>query len=596
MHVSVSRHHRDLGTRHRLLQDQTRIEEELRANREVSRRQQQLRQAKEFYAAAGIGALIRGFLARIKTRERLRSWRAAVVGQRVVRGWLGRLRWKREYWRSVSVVRSKHALQQMLRRSRLVREEVRRRGGGSSGYRWKELFDPLSDSFWYYNAQSGESSWDCPLVMQSRLVCSWEGFAEVGGLPSQGRCRCVFSSVRAYYSHMTREHRWHCVACSHRNSGAAFPTCALCGNQRGEGEGGVFSMTVAMQTSVAAARKRIEAFLRKDDTRNKDFIRSYRLRDRIVEIANRYRNQLLRQARESGEDEWDRLLALRFDEGKDITDASDKAPSEAASVRGMVYLNMSYARRLLDPLTPLESLVTVPASDIAQGVIPADAVEAVLKGEEVPDTRARRIADFVESDYEREILPDGGLFVCSGFLKGECSLTTCPLAHPGLRDKAKTEYHSPKTQGLRRRPFVRICQDALTGACSAEHLSCARYHVYVRPSTMDIIRRIYPVQIGDSSRLMPSRAVEYKGHISNSGFEGYGVMTWKKKAVYMGWWRENKRHGLGIYKTADGLEYYGGWSKGLREGLGYFCVGKEDERLCNSVSLFFRRLLIFVAT
>ena len=584
MHVPVSRHHRDLRTRHRQLQDQTRIEDELRASREASRRQQQLRQAKEFYAAARIGALVRGFLARVETRERLRCWRAAQELQRVARGWLGRLRWKHEYWRSVSVVRSRHALQQMLQRSRLVREEVRRRGGGSPGHRWKELFDPLTDSFWYYNASSGESSWDCPLVLQSRLVCSWEGFAELGGLPSQGVCRCVFDSVRAYQRHMTEEHRWHCVACSHRNSGAAFPTCALCGNQRGEGEAGVFSAAKAMQTSVAQARRRIETFLAKDDARNKDFIRGYRLRERIVGLAQQYRDKILRQAREAGERDLDLQLELRFDEGG--AGVSGEAPAAATALRGKAYLNMCYAQRSLDPLSPLESLVTVPMSDIAQGIIPAAAVEAILKGEEVPETRGRQTQDFVDSDYQQEILPDGGLFICNGFMKGMCSLSTCPLAHPGLRDNAKVEYHTPKAQGLRRRPYVRVCQDALKGVCGEQPMSCTRYHAYVRPSTMEIIRRIYPVEIGDSQRVMPSKVVEYKGHISNCGFNGFGVMTWKHKAVYMGWWRENRRHGLGIYKTVDGLEYYGGWRLGLREGLGYFSVGDENERYSNFVNLF----------
>lgn len=585
MHVPVSRHHRDLRTRHHQLQDQTRVEDELRANRETSRQQQQLRQAKQFYAASRVGALVRGFLARVETRDRLRCWRAAQELQRVVRGWLGRLRWKHEYWKSVSVVRSRHALQQMLQRSRLVREEVRRRGGGSPGYRWKELFDPLSDSFWYYNAASGESSWECPLVLQSRLVCSWEGFVELGGLPSQGRCRCVFSSVGAYHSHMRREHRWYCVACSHVNSGAAFPTCALCGNQRGEGVGGVFSMAKAMQTSVAQARRRIDSFLAKDDARNKDFIRGYRISDRIVELALKYRDQVLRQAREAGEEEWDLHLALRFDEGVGglAAEVSAGTPVLATPLRGKAYLNMCYAQRSLDPLTPLESLVTVPLSDIAEGVIPADAVEAVLNSDRVPERRLRQAEDFVESDYQQEILPNNGLFVCNGFMKGLCSLTTCPLAHPGVRDKAKVEYHAPKAEGLRRRPYVRVCQDALRGACKGEPLSCPRYHVYVRPSTVEIINRIYPVDTWDGTRVMPSKAVEYRGHITTSGFNGYGVMTWKGKAVYMGWWKENRRHGPGIYRTVDGLEYYGGWSQGLREGLGFFSVGNGDERYSLSV-------------
>ena len=573
MHVTVSRQHRDLVTRHRLLLDLSGVEDELRANRAASRREQSLRQAKEFYAAARISALVRGFLARLGYRTRLLHSRSALVLQRLVRGWLGRLRWKSEYWRTVSVVGSRGALQEMLKRSRLVREEVRRRGGDSSGFRWKELFDPLTESFWYFNGLTGESSWTCPLAMQSGLVCRWEGFAEFGGLPCQDRCRCLFDSLRAYHNHLTREHRWYCPACSHRNPGLAFPTCVMCGNQRGGGEGGLFSAVSALQTSTANIKRRLHSFLTKDEAWSKDFIRGYKIKDRLVHLALRYREQILQQARDAGESTWDLVLAVRFGESAD-----GPSTDPVVSKRGEAYLNMCYAKRALDPLTALETLVTVPMTDIRQGIIPAEAVEAMLQGERVPTSRPRPGETFKESDYGTEILPEGGIFVCSAFSEGLCSLTTCPLAHPGLRDKAKIQYHTPKTPGLRKRPFVRICQDALSGSCSADHLCCPLYHIYIRPSTIEIIRRIYPVKIGETLKLMPSGAVEYRGHISNSGFNGYGTMNWKNKAVYMGYWENNKRHGFGIYRTVTGVEYYGSWRQGMRDGPGYLCLNGDDER------------------
>lgn len=90
--------------------------------------------------------------------------------QRVILGKIGRLRWKREYWRSVSVVKSDTALkvilggfivicsmkvshcnaclpnpQEILSRSSVLRSVVKQ---GQHGYHWEELFDPLTDSFW----------------------------------------------------------------------------------------------------------------------------------------------------------------------------------------------------------------------------------------------------------------------------------------------------------------------------------------------------------------------------------------------------------------------------------------------------------------
>ncbi len=66
---------------------------------------------REFYAASKIGALIRGYLDRLLCSRLRRRLRAIRTIQRIILGKLGRLRWKREYWRSVSVVKSDMALQ-----------------------------------------------------------------------------------------------------------------------------------------------------------------------------------------------------------------------------------------------------------------------------------------------------------------------------------------------------------------------------------------------------------------------------------------------------------------------------------------------------
>jgi hypothetical protein len=66
---------------------------------------------REFYAASKIGALIRGFLDRLLCNRLKKRLRAIRTIQRIILGKIGRLRWKREYWRSVSVVKSDTALQ-----------------------------------------------------------------------------------------------------------------------------------------------------------------------------------------------------------------------------------------------------------------------------------------------------------------------------------------------------------------------------------------------------------------------------------------------------------------------------------------------------
>lgn len=121
---------------------------------------------RKFYAASKIGALVRGYLDRLLCNRLRRRLRAIRTIQRIILGKLGRLRWKREYWRSVSVVKSDTALQvayigallklhcavyitcfaqELLARSSLLRTAEQE---GSRGYHWSEYLDPLTDSFW----------------------------------------------------------------------------------------------------------------------------------------------------------------------------------------------------------------------------------------------------------------------------------------------------------------------------------------------------------------------------------------------------------------------------------------------------------------
>jgi hypothetical protein len=66
---------------------------------------------REFFAASKIAALIRGYLDRLLCNRLKKRLRAIRTIQRIILGKIGRLRWKREYWRSVSVVKSDSALQ-----------------------------------------------------------------------------------------------------------------------------------------------------------------------------------------------------------------------------------------------------------------------------------------------------------------------------------------------------------------------------------------------------------------------------------------------------------------------------------------------------
>ena len=130
--------------------------------------------------------------------------RAIRTIQRIMLGKLGRMRWKREYWKSVSVVKSESALKELLERSQALREKI---SPGRNGYHWTEYFDPLTDSFWYFNKATKQNTWHVPLVFQKDLICSWEGFHDFGGMEYQKPCRCVFSNMEEYRGHMRNAHK-----------------------------------------------------------------------------------------------------------------------------------------------------------------------------------------------------------------------------------------------------------------------------------------------------------------------------------------------------------------------------------------------------
>lgn len=184
--------------------------------------------ARTYYAVARIQGIIRGFLARFHFKELKQARDASITLQALVRGRLGRMRWMTEFWLKKSVVKSIAALEVILERSKLIRS-------GGPMYvmdlkHWEEYWDPLTESFWYYNPKRRLNTWDVPACFQENLVCQWNGFQAYGGLPSQKPCRRIFDSVSAYRLHMMTAHPWHCPACGTTNKGLNFPSCIMCEN------------------------------------------------------------------------------------------------------------------------------------------------------------------------------------------------------------------------------------------------------------------------------------------------------------------------------------------------------------------------------
>ena len=181
------------------------------------------------------------------------------------------------------------------------------------------------------------------------------------------------------------------------------------------------------------------------------------------------------------------------------------------------------------------------------------------------------------SSQQEEMQEGPKMLCCSAYLDGYCSKTTCPKAHPGIRDSA--EVKQVRLPGrLKKVSYVTCCPlyngNALTGCPEAG--GCTKYHIYIRPSTRDIILRIYPKRKGENMKVMPSGAA-VKGTLKANKLNGYGVMTWATGATYAGDWVNDQRAGWGIYRTPKGTEYSGGWLHGKRDGFGCYLnsIGEE---------------------
>ena len=76
---------------------------------------------------------------------------------------------------------------------------------------------------------------------------------------------------------------------------------------------------------------------------------------------------------------------------------------------------------------------------------------------------------------------------------------------------------------------------------------------------------------------------KYEGKFVNDQMEGYGVMTYSKdspngESQHIGYYKENKKHGNGVFLWTDGTKYVGNFEDDLINGFGTNHFNKEDSR------------------
>lgn len=756
-----------------------------------------INEARVYYAASKICALVRGFLDRIIARRERQYYRAIKIIQRVMKGKLGRIRWKREYWRSISVVKSDESLKEILERSKLIREKSKL---GRLAYHWQEYFDPLSNSFWYYNRTTRQNTWEVPMCFQESLICTWNGYQSFGALTTSKPCRAVFKHMAEYQNHMRTAHKWICVACYQANTGMDFPSCSLCGNKLSE-DG--LDGEKEMKKAAKEVHDSLKNFLEKELNVNNAGI--YRIRDRMIEIAKEQREIIERMMAEhalqtgTSDDEssvdGDAAKAKRKKRGRreSIThtatlkqksllinalseayfDRSEKSntstkslvlppiPSKPSSsvaaqhpppgsahsklpsgnsttksvflptgeqtlkggiksiptpmdtgFQSMIHLpiaeDVNANAEKGKSLVPYDSRTTRKIFDekewlttgglagevarfrdpIEDGILTADdfdlattahdhlllqrkrlqrillfqqqlhgnkddGTEALIQflsqqslddddddnDDDVATQRSSSIksrksgknslASRMEADDDKSEVKQGQLpklLVCPRFIEGTCTLTTCPMAHPGIRDSAQIYYkykriaakdalssgnsNSNNMKGDRIRiPYVFVCgehmqfleedsddhlsldssttalQSHKTGETAAHglrtscprHIHCPNYHLYIRPSTEQIIRQVYPLAYGIKEKTFYHNRAHLKGYVKNNTFEGYGHMHWSNGAIYLGDWVGEQRQGFGIYRNKNGDEYVGQFHDGKKHGWGIYSSANGEQ-------------------
>lgn len=606
MSISVNRRSDNLKSKKQLIEKHLFVEKSTEILQYTAEKKRKIILAREYYAASRINAIIRGFLGRLIYKEKIRIYRATLIIQKLMRGKLGRIKWMKAYWLSKSVVKSKTALIELVGRSKIVRSDGNEKG-------WKEMFDPITFGFWYYNDHYSLNTWSCPLVLQKELVCKWDGFQKYGGGGQQQRCRCVFDNMLEYQGHMTKAHKWYCPSCETKNIGLVFPECSVCGNIYSEDGENVVEI---MSKHINDIDRHLEQFLTKDHAyRNPD----YKLRDRLIQMTlairqdeedtklqeielekqkklkkknknivpaftsklteNELQTHMTSQSPES-------TKLLTFPNIHNKLDSANENNNSQLSSRKLKKLikkskKISTSRKipqheLPDGSIPLltkrvQEMPPLPEKDdpVLFGILPAATFDTIIEDrsylpvtiepeteEDLEEQRVNAITSLPSGIYDR-------LVVCKKYLNGQCTLTTCPHAHPHIRDEAKIT-HMRIPGMIRRVPFVEVCPLWLSGKCPNGN-KCDLYHLYIRPSTAEIIKRIYPIQEGTGKKYFQSGAT-LEGKVKGSNFHGYGIMHWTSGASYLGDWKNSQRDGFGIYRTPEGLEYVGEWKEGKKDG------------------------------
>lgn len=693
MNVVVDRRNRFLAIKKQLAENKYDIDADMSILQREAREAQDLESAKRYYAASRLQGIVRGFLVRLFCKELRRELHALMIIQRVMRGKLGRIKWMREYWKSISVVKSYEALMELKKRSRLIRDSPH----------WSEYFDPMTEAFWYYERISQLSTWNPPLIFQKTLVCNWDGFHKFGGAKSDKMCRCVFDNVAEYQGHIRTAHKWYCVSCFKQNSGAVFPVCSLCGNDKSEdGDDG----ERVLNDSLNAVRNKISMFLAKENVQKSNI--KMTIKSRLVELAvdkisrddklaaDREETRRLRRLKVAlgdtvsteqlvpivgKKDQPYRSLMMTSGPAPDAEEASKASTSSTATTKSTVTVplaataakpkkkrgskqtdvdpweSQNKVRRknilrmtgCMIPAPPLfnaevekhgspfsqdTSSIAELAADrwfkteqggiegerklfadpVKSGKIPAGTFDWITNVYLDDDVRLGLVADptaqdddssLADSKSKDESNKDGGatistqsafdawdleagefgkantenrLLCCENFAEGRCESTTCPRAHPGVRDNAEIFFIRLPGR-VKKAQYVKCCPlytggGAYCGCKKAD--ACLLYHIYIRPSTAELIRRIYPIEEGQKTKMLPSGA-KIDGNLKPNQLSGYGVMTWLSGASYIGDWANDLRHGFGIYRTLQGTEYTGGWSEGKRHGMGVYINALGEE-------------------
>ena len=512
-------------------------------------------------------------------------------------------------------------------RSIVVRDEKKKRG-------WKEMYDPVTFGFWYYNEFSLRNSWEAPLVFQKTFVCTWDGYKRFGALSaSSKRCRNVFSNEMEYRGHMINAHKWYCPSCETKNTGLSFPKCEMCGNVLSEDGENAADAMIKHATKIDRC---LDKFLKRDLASDTS---TYSLRDRLVQV-----NVLMREEQEeekrlqeelsaavikspsgsvcskankkiqsrfpilvkqdSGQMQMDDLMKKVSDKKKQKKKVAEINPLNSREYFLERSMDVNLAQKKKDILnlpqtTPMmtkriSEMPPVALSDnvMLHGILDPRDFDEIVGDETYQDIPIeddeRSDSSTIESSVntgtlsiERMLLELTGqdsaknqLQVCKGFLEGECTLTTCPHAHPHIRDKAKLTWL--RFPGVSKRlPFVDVCLDWVNQCCEHGH-ECEKYHTYIRPSTIDLIKKIYPIKAGRRRQVFKSGAV-CEGNAKNDRMHGYATMAWTSGAVYMGDWHKGKRSGFGIFRSEKGVEYVGQWREGKKEGWGQLTHPNGEE-------------------